>query len=62
MNKPDLDYIGDGRFLIGIPADRLSALDLAVYAERRGKTEAALRKELVESGLYAETKPDKEKS
>lgn len=60
MNKPDLSYVGKGRFLIGIPADTLSEVDLAVYAERRGKTESALRKELVDSGLYAEHKPEKE--
>lgn len=60
MSKPDLDYVGEGRFLIGIPAGRLSELDLAVHAERRGKTESALRKELVDSGLYAERKPEKE--
>jgi hypothetical protein len=59
--KPDLDYVGNGRFLIGIPADRLTELDLAIYAERRGKTETTLRKELVDSGLYAESKPEKEK-
>lgn len=59
MNETDLVYTGEGRFLIGIPADALSPLDIAVIANRRGKTEAQLRKELIESGLYRAAKPAK---
>ena len=59
MSDTDLAYTGKGRFLIGIPADALSSLDIAVIANRRGKTEAQLRKELIESGLYRAAKPAK---
>lgn len=57
MSERGLTYAGDGRFLIGIPADELSPLDIAVLAEKRGKTSGQLRKELLESGLYRESKP-----
>lgn len=60
MSKPNLDYTGKDRFLIGIPASELSEVDLAVIAHKRGKTEAQLRKELIESGLYAEKAKGKE--
>lgn len=60
MSKPNLVYAGEGRFLVGIPADELSEIDLAVIAQKRGKTEAQLRKELIDSGLYAEKAKGKE--
>ena len=58
MSEPNLTFVGGGQFLLGIPADTLSPLDIAVYAERRGQTSAQLRKELVASGLYVEAAPE----
>lgn len=55
----ELTYAGKGRFLVGIPADDLSTEDVAAIAHRRGKTAGQLRKELVDSGLYRDTKPAK---
>lgn len=48
-----LVYIGDGRFLPGIPATDLSAAQIAAIARDRGQTPGYLRAWLVTSGLYA---------
>jgi hypothetical protein len=55
----DLKYVGDGRAIVGIPADTINAATLEALAAKRGRKPAELRKELVDSGLYAE-KPEKE--
>ena len=46
-------YVGDGRFLPGIPTTELNAGQIAVIARKRGLTSAAMRARLVASGLYA---------
>ena len=50
-DKPTLFYVGDGRFLVGVPTSDLTAQDLAL----RGLSE----KDLIASGLYAK-KPAKD--
>jgi hypothetical protein len=54
-----LRYDGDGRFLVGIPADDLDDDALKALAEAQDTTPAQLRKKLVESGLYTEGKAKK---
>lgn len=56
MSKDVLFYVGDGRFIIGVPARDLTEQDVA--------TLAVTRKELLVSGVYSETpaKEPKEKS
>ena len=48
-----LVYVGDGRFLPGIPAADLTADQVAVIARKRGLSFTAMRARLVASGLYA---------
>jgi hypothetical protein len=51
-----LVYLGAGRFLPGIPANDLSAAQLAALARDRGTTVNALRTWLIASGLYQPAK------
>lgn len=53
----DLIYVGDGRYLNGVPATDLSTASIAALAEKRGVKPDSLRASLLASGLYAESKP-----
>ena len=55
----DLVYVGDGRFLPGIPTTDLDGGRIAVIARKRGLTVAAMRARLVASGLYAPVRSKK---
>jgi len=48
-----MKYVGKGRFVIGIPDRDLTDEEIEALAAKRGKKPAELRKELIESGLYA---------
>jgi hypothetical protein len=48
-----MKYIGNDRFIPGIPARDLTDDDLTQLAAKRGKTPTQLRKELTDSGLYS---------
>lgn len=52
----ELTYVGNGRFLVGIPATDLTHMSLATLAETRGVKPDTLRAKLLASGLYAESK------
>lgn len=52
-----LIYIGKGRAVVGIPATDLTDDELAALAKRRNRKD--LRRELVESGVYAENVKEK---
>jgi hypothetical protein len=54
-----MKYEGDGRFLIGIPAEDLDDDQIKALAEAQDTTPAQLRKTLLESGIYTEGKPKK---
>lgn len=56
----DLRYVGDGRFLPGIPADDLDAGQLAAIARKRGLSPSVLRARLIASGLYAPARKGKQ--
>jgi hypothetical protein len=51
-----LTYIGQGRFVVGVPAIDLTAGQVAEIARRRGLTTNQLRSRLVASGCYAEAR------
>lgn len=53
-----LRYVGDGRFVVGIPTTDLTVAEVAVLAEQLGVAVAELERTLVESGLY-QAKPPK---
>lgn len=55
----DLIYVGDGRFLTGIPDTDLTAAEIAALADQRHTTAADLFKALVGSGLYSPKQPAK---
>jgi len=48
-----MKYVGKGQFIVGIPADDLTDEQIEALAAKRGVKPAELRKELIESGLYA---------
>lgn len=52
----DLTYIGQGRFLVGIPATDLPRYSLATLAARRGESVVDLQRQLLASGLYVKRK------
>ena len=58
----DLEYIGDGRFLAGIPDTDLGVDDIAALAAQRGVAAADLFERLTKSGLYQPKKPSSKPS
>lgn len=52
----DLIYIGQGRFLVGVPAIDLPRYSLATLAARCGESVVELQRRLLASGLYVKRK------
>ena len=52
----DFRYVGQGRFLVGIPATDIPRYSLPTLAARRGENVADLQRRLMASGLYMRKK------
>lgn len=52
-----LIYTGDGKYIMGVPAQDLSDEDISRLAESFGKSNATYIDELIGSGIYEKPKP-----
>lgn len=57
-----LTYVGDGKYIMGVPAQDLSDAEITRLAESFGKTESDYIEELLGSGIYKKPKSSSKKT